>query len=195
MGIPPARDVTRLLLAWRHGDGTALDYLLPHVYRELHAIATRYMRRDRPGSTVQTTTLVREAYLRLIDSTLANGEHRAHFLAIAARQMRRILVDVARARAGNVRGAATQVISDEALVVSREPRPDLVALDEALLALEQFDPRKARVVELRWFGGLTAEETAQALDVTPEAVEQEWNGATLWLRRHMRAGVERHEES
>ncbi len=185
MGIPPAREVTRLLLAWRQGDRAALDYLLPHVYRELHAIAARQMRRERPGTTLQTTALVREAYLRLVDSTCVDADNRAHFLAIAARQMRRILVDSARARGGGTRVVSTEIL-DDALLVSREPQTDLVALDAALQALEQVDSRRARILELRWFGGLTVEETAQALDVPPETVERESVAARTWVCDQLR---------
>jgi RNA polymerase sigma factor (TIGR02999 family) len=162
--------------------------LIPLVHRELHQIAQRCMAGENPGHSLQATALVNEAYLRLVDAKAVAWNDRAHFLAVAARVMRRILVDHARARYAQKRGGpATRVTFDEALVVTNEPRDDFVALDDALDALAKFDERKSRVIELRFFGGLTVEETASVVEVSPETVIRDWQLAKAWLRREMRA--------
>jgi RNA polymerase sigma factor (TIGR02999 family) len=162
--------------------------LIPLVHRELHGIARRCMAGERAGHSLQATVLVNEAYLRLVEGTDVRWQDRAHFLAVAARVMRRILVDHARARYAQKRGGpATRVTFDEALVVTNEPRDDFVALDDALDALAKFDERKSRVIELRFFGGLTVEETASVVEVSAETVIRDWQLAKVWLRREMRA--------
>ena len=179
--------VTGLLLKWGKGDEGALERLIPLVHRDLHQIAQRCMAGERAGHSLQATVLVNEAYLRLVDAKAVAWHDKAHFLAVAARVMRRILVDHARARRAQKRGGpATKVTFDEALVVSNEPREDFVALDDALEALAAFDERKSRVVELRFFGGLSVEETASVLTVSPETVMRDWRLAKAWLQREMR---------
>ena len=179
--------VTGLLLKWGRGDEGALERLIPLVHRELHAIARRCMAGERAGHSLQATVLINEAYLRLIEGTDVKWQDRAHFFAVAARVMRRILVDHARARRAQKRGGpATRVTFDEALVVSSEPREEFVALDDALKALATFDERKSRVIELRFFGGLSVEETASVLKVSPETVMRDWRLAKAWLQREMR---------
>jgi RNA polymerase sigma-70 factor (ECF subfamily) len=180
--------VTGLLLEWGRGDEGALERLIPLVHGELHRIAQRCMAGERAGHSVQATVLVNEAYLRLVDAKHVAWHDRAHFLAVAARVMRRILVDHARARRAQKRGGAeARVTFDEALVVMNEPREDFVALDDALEVLAAFDERKSRVVELRFFGGLSVEETASVLKVSPATVMGDWRLARAWLRREMRA--------
>ena len=187
MPAQPAPDVTRLLLAWRDGDADALQALVPVVYAELRRLAHRQMRNERPGRTLQTTALVHEAYLRLVDSDRVRWQNRAHFFAISAQLMRRILVDAARARGALKRGGeVVHVTLDEAPLVSREPETDVIALDEALTRLAAVDARKSQVVELRYFGGLSVEETAEALHVSPETVMRDWKLAKLWLLRELR---------
>jgi RNA polymerase sigma factor (TIGR02999 family) len=161
--------------------------LIPLVYRELHQIARRHMRHEGAGHSLQATALVNEAYLRLVDAHDVEWHDRAHFLAVAARVMRRILVDHARARRSEKRGGhVANVTFDEALLVSSEPRQDFVALDEALEVLAKFDKRKSRVIELRFFGGLSVEDTASVLKVSPATVMGDWRLAKAWLRREMR---------
>jgi RNA polymerase sigma-70 factor, ECF subfamily len=187
-GIPanPTR-VTGLLLKWGRGDEGALERLIPLVHRELHQIAQRCMAGERAGHSLQATVLVNEAYVRLVDAKAVAWHNRAHFLAVAARIMRRILVDHARAHRAQKRGGpAVRVTFDEALVVTNEPREDFVALDDALEALTAFDERKSRVIELRFFGGLSVEETASVLKVSPETVMRDWRLARAWLQREMR---------
>jgi RNA polymerase sigma-70 factor (ECF subfamily) len=187
-GIPdnPAT-ATGLLLKWGQGDETALNQLIPLVQRELHQIARRCMAGERGGHSLQATALVNEAYLRLINAKNVEWHDRAHFLAVAARVMRRILVDHARAHRAQKRGGpATRVTFDEALVVTNQPREDFVALDDALEVLATFDERKSRVVELRFFGGLSVEETASVLKVSPATVMGDWRLAKAWLQREMR---------
>lgn len=163
--------------------------MIPLVHRELHQIAQRCMAGERAGHSLQATVLVNEAYLRLVDAKAVAWHDRAHFLAVAARVMRRILVDHARARRAQKRGgAATRVAFDEALVVTNEPREDVMALDDALEALAKFDERKSRVIELRFFGGLSVEETAVVLKVSPGTVMGDWRLARAWLQREMRGG-------
>ena len=179
--------VTGLLLAWGRGNEGALEQLIPLVHRELHQIAQRCMAGERVGHSLQATVLVNEAYLRLVDAKNVAWHDRAHFLAVAARVMRRILVDHARTRHAQKRGGdAMQVAFDEELVVTNEPREDFVALDDALEALATFDERKSRVVELRFFGGLSVEETATVLKVSPTTVIGDWRLAKAWLQREMR---------
>jgi RNA polymerase sigma factor (TIGR02999 family) len=163
-----------------------LDELLPVVHQELRRLARRYMFGERPGHTLQTTALVNEAYLRLVNSRQVNWQNRAHFFAISAQLMRRILVDSARARGDQKRGGGIpKVTLDEALVGPQEKGQDLVALDDALKALSEVDPRKSRVVELRFFGGLGVEETAEVLNVHPNTVLRDWRLAKMWLKREM----------
>jgi RNA polymerase sigma factor (TIGR02999 family) len=180
--------VTGLLLAWRGGDEAALEQLVPLVHEELHRIARGCMRGERAGHSLQATALVNEAYLRLIGAQQVDWQNRVHFLAVSARLMRRILVDFARSKRYQKRGGGAQAVSlDEALVVV-EPGKDLVALDDALEALAKMDERKARVVEMRFFGGLTVEETASALGVSPDTVMRDWRIAKAWLLRELRSG-------
>jgi len=165
--------------------------LMPLVYQELRRLARRYLRRENPGHTLQPTALVNEAYLRLIDQNRVRWQNRAHFFGVSAQLMRRILVDIARERQQRNRGgAARQVEFDEALVVSKERGEDLVALDDALKSLAEIDPRKSRVVELRFFGGLSVEETAEVLKVSPETVMRDWKMAKVWLLRELRGGAD-----
>ena len=173
-------------MAWGHGDQAAFDELLPLVHDELRRIARRHMGREREAHTLQATALVHEAYMRLIDVQRVHWQNRAHFFAMAARVMRRILVESARARKVQKRGGGAQMVSlDEALVASKEPSQDLVALDDALNALAALDPRKGQVVEMRYFGGLSVEETAEALHVSPETVMRDWKVAKVWLLREL----------
>lgn len=177
-----SQELSSLLRAWNSGDESALDKLMPLVYDELHHLAHWHMARERAGHTLQTTALVNEAYLRLIDTDQIQWQDRAHFFAIAAKMMRRILVDLARSRGYQKRGGnARKVTLDEALLASPEPDEELLRLDDALNALSEFDPRKARVVELRYFGGLSVEETAEVLQVSAITVIRDWNMAKLWL--------------
>jgi RNA polymerase sigma factor (TIGR02999 family) len=183
--------VTRLLVAWRGGDADALDRLLPLVYAELRRVAHRYMRDERPNHPLQTTALVHEAYLRLIDVTRVDWQSRNHFFAVSAQMMRRILVEAARRRQADKRGGdASHVALDEAFVPAPERAADLLALDEALERLATLAPRKARVVELRYFAGLSVEETAGVLEVSAETVMRDWRMAKLWLQRDLAAAQE-----
>lgn len=182
----PSAEVTHLLLSWRQGQEEALERLLPIVYEELCQLAHCYMRRESPGHVLQTTALVNEAYLRLIDAQHQQWQNRVHFFGICARMMRQILVDYARSLHRLKRGGdAPQVSLDEALVVSDERDIDLVALDDALNALTAVDSRKSLVVELRFFGGLSVEETAEVVKVCPETVMRDWVWAKAWLYREM----------
>jgi RNA polymerase sigma-70 factor (ECF subfamily) len=175
-------EVTRLLLAWGNGDATALEKLTPLVHEELRRLARRYMRQENPGHTLQTTALVNEAYLRLVDAGNVHWQNRAHFYAISARLMRRILVAYARRRRFLKRGGAMHRVSlDQAVDVSHERDADLVALDDALTTLAAMDSRQGQVVELRFFGGLSVEETAEVLKVSVETVMRDWKVAKLWL--------------
>jgi RNA polymerase sigma factor (TIGR02999 family) len=179
-------DVTRLLLAWSQGDEAALQNLIPMVYRELRRLAHRYMSRERPAHTLQTTALIHEAYQRLIDTPHVGWQDRTHFYAVCAQLMRRILVDYARSRRYQKRGGGIQLAPfDEMLIAPSERGRDLVALDEALTALATVDPRKAQVVELRFFGGLTADETASVLKVSSDTVLRDWKMARVWLLREL----------
>ena len=178
--------VTELLLRWRAGDQACLHQLVPLVEGELRRIAHRYMRMERPGHTLQTTALVNEAYLRLVDQAQVDWQNRAQFLGVAARLMRHILVDHARElRRGKRGGGAHMLPLDEGLVFSPAKSAALVALDDALNELAGFDPRKAQIVELRYFGGMSVEETAQALGVHPNTVIRDWSLARAWLKREL----------
>jgi RNA polymerase sigma factor (TIGR02999 family) len=184
---PP--DATELLQAWSRGDASAFDKLVPLVHRELRELAGRYMRHERPDHTLQPTSLVNEAYLRLIDINRVQWQNRAHFLAVAAQTMRRILVDLARRRDRQKRGGEMMLVTlDEARDVGQEKGADLVALDDALTALAAFDTRMSQVVELRFFGGLTVEEAADVLHVSPETVMRDWKTAKAWLLRELSDG-------
>ena len=183
---PSPQEMTELLAAWSDGDRGALDRLLPLVERELHRLAHHYMSRENPGHTLQTSALVNEAYLKLCDQTRVRWQNRAHFFAIAAQIMRRILIDHARRRRYEKRGGGARSLPlDEAAMLSDERASELVALDEALGELERIDERKACVVELRYFGGLTVEETAEVLGVSPDTVGREWRRARAFLLREM----------
>jgi len=182
-------EVTGLLQAWSDGDQAALDKLMPLVYAELHRLAKRYMGREHTGRTLQTSALVNEAYLRLVDAHGVRWQNRAHFFAVSAQIMRRILVDFARSRQNLKRGGgALQVTLDEGLVVSPESGADLLALDEALEKLAILNPRQSRVVELRYFGGLNEEEAAEALNVSSRTVRHDWSLARAWLYRELSCG-------
>jgi RNA polymerase sigma-70 factor, ECF subfamily len=177
-----SHDVTQLLLKWTQGDEAALEQLMPLVYEELKRMARKYLRRERAGQTMQTTTLVHEAYLRLIDAGRVRWQDRAHFFAIAARLMRRVLVDDARKRSFQKRGPElTRISLDQAPVLAPQRDAEVIALDEALQRLTRFAPRKCQVVELRFFGGLSIEETAAALEISTDTVKREWRTAKLWL--------------
>ena len=187
MPDPLTREVTQLLMAWRDGDQAALEKLMPLVYDELYRIADRYMRGEPPEHTLQATALVHEAYLRLVELNSIRWQDRAHFLAIAARMMRRVLVDYARHRCSGKAGAGQCTLAlDQVATVSQEPAPELIGLDEALQSLEALDPRKGRIVEFKFFGGLTIEESAEALGVSHATVEREWRLARAWLFRELR---------
>ena len=182
----PSSSPTALLLAWGHGDQAAFDQLVPLVHEELRQIARQHMGHERAGHVLQPTALVNEAYLRLIDVKRIQWRDRQHFFAMAARVMRRVLVDAARARRFHKRGGGAPMASlDEALVVSNEPQRDLVELDDALNALAAVDPRKCQVVEMRYFGGLSVEETAEALHVSSGTVMRDWRLAKVWLLREL----------
>ena len=186
MTSPASHDVTQLLLAWSEGDHGALEQLMPLVYAELRRLAKRYMRNERAGHTLQTTALIHEAYLRLIDARHVRWQNRAHFFAIAARLMRQILVDFARERGYQKRGGGARKVSlEEAPAIGQGRDEALVAVDEALSALAGIDIRKSHVVELRYFGGLSVEETAEALKVSPETVRRDWRLARSWLLRKL----------
>ena len=185
MTIPssPSHEVTQLLVAWSNGDKTALDRLMPLVYNELRRLARHYMNRERPAHTLQTSGLVNEAYLRLIDQDEMRWENRAHFFGIAARLMREILIEHARSRQAAKRGGAQLRVSlsDVERIASRT-HVNLIALDAALDRLEAIDPRKSRIVELRYFGGLGIEETAEVIGISPATVKRDWSMARAWLR-------------
>jgi len=188
------KEITILLKAWGAGDQSALNRLTPLVYDELRRMARRYMRKERAGNTLQTTALINEAYLRLVDAQSVGWQDRAHFFAVSAQVMRRILVDGARARGSAKRGAlalhvdhSTAVDLDQIPEVSRSA--ELIALDDALNALSEIDPRKARVIELRFFGGLSVDETAGVLGMSPQSVLRDWKLARVWLTREMVKGA------
>ena len=179
--------ITQRLIAWSSGDVTALDEVVRAVYEELRRMADRYLRQERPDHTLQPTALVHEAYLRLIDQTQVSWQNRAHFFGVAAQMMRRILVDHAKTKHREKRGgAATHLPLDEALDLSQGRASDLVALDDALERLGEIDERKSRVVELRFFGGLSVEETAEVLKVSPQTVLRDWKLAKAWLYQEIK---------
>jgi RNA polymerase sigma factor (TIGR02999 family) len=180
---PSGSEITQLLRAWNGGDESALEKLMPIVYAELHRMARRYMAHESPDHTLQTSALVNEAYLRLVDAANANWQNRVHFFAVSAQAMRRILVDWARSRGALKRGGDARPLRlDDALAVTVEQPVDLVALDDALKALAVLDPRKSQVVELHFFGGLNLEETAEVLKVSSDTVLRDWKLAKSWLR-------------
>jgi RNA polymerase sigma-70 factor (ECF subfamily) len=192
MGPSSSRDVTGLLQAWGQGDQGALHKLIPLVYDQLHAASRRYMASERPGQTIQTTALIHETYLRLVNIRQIKWQNRAHFFAMCARLMRRILIDFARSRRSKRRGGAMpQVEFEETLVVSSETGEDLLLLDDALNRLAKVDPRKSQVVELRFFGGLDVKETAEVMKVSVDTVIRDWKFAKVWLLRDLR-GESRH---
>ncbi len=187
--IPGSQEVTQLLADWSNGDKAALDKLLPLVNSELRKLAGRYMRRESPGHTLQTSALVNEAYLRLIDQKNVRWQNRAHFFGIAAQLMRRILIDHARSHHYAKRGGgALKVSLDEAAAVTEARSAELLAVDEALEKLTAMDTRKGRIVELRFFGGLSLEETAEVMGISSPTVQREWRAAKAWLRRMLVEG-------
>ena len=179
-------EITRLLKSWGSGDRAALERLTPMVYDELRRMARRYMRRERGGHTLQTTGLVNETYLRLVDVTHVDWQDRAHFFAVSAQMMRRILVDAARARASSKRGGqAVRAELDEIPDLSSGRDREIIAVDDALKTLAEMDPRRAKVIELRFFGGLTVDETAEVLKISPQSVLRDWKLAKAWLLREL----------
>jgi RNA polymerase sigma factor (TIGR02999 family) len=181
-------EITQLLVAWSHGEETALEMLTPIIYGELRRLAQCYMRQERADHTLQSTAVVHEAFIRLIDQNV-EWKSRAHFFAIAAKMMRRILVDHARAKSTSKRGAGMpRVAIDEQAMESQERNVDLVALDEALEHLAKIDPQRSRIVELRYFGGLSNEESANILGISPATVQRQWSGAKAWLYRELSSG-------
>jgi RNA polymerase sigma factor (TIGR02999 family) len=190
MAEPLTDEVTRLLKAWTAGDERALEKLTPMVYDQLHRVAQRCMAGERPGHTLQTTALVNEVYLRLVDCGKVNWQDRAHFFAVSAQLMRRILIDFARSRGYQKRGSGlAQMSLDEAATVCSEPDPNLVELDDALKSLAEVDARKSKVVELKFFAGLSTDETAEALSVSAETVVRDWRLAKVWLLRELSGGI------
>lgn len=186
MSFHPAGEITHLLLRWNGGDGESLNELIPLVERELRRIARRHMRQEKPGHTLQTTALVNEAYLKLVDQTRATWKNRAQFFGVASAMMRRILVDHARALQRGKRGSGAGYLPLDELIFTPAKSAALVRLDDALRVLAQIDERKARVVELRYFGGLSVEETAEVLAVHPNTVVRDWGLAKAWLAREIR---------
>lgn len=180
--------VSELLVRWKAGDPEALEALVPLVYKELRDIARRHLRRERPGHTLQSAALVHEAYLRLLDQRPFDTENRAHFLAVASRLMRQILVDYARGHGAAKRGADRIVDLDTCLVIPQMQSTDMVALDDALKDLTRLDQQQGQIVELRFFGGLATEEIAEVLDISPSTVKRDWNVAKAWLTRQMKKG-------
>ena len=184
-GVSPS-EVTQLLRAWADGDSDALDKLIPLVYQELHRLAARYMRKERPDHTLQTSALVNEAYLKLVDQKRVQWQNRAHFFGVAAQLMRRILVDHARVRASLKRGAATTKLSlDDVRVIAIDDAHEFLVLDNALKSLSEVDARKSRIVEMKIFGGLNMKEIAEIEKVSSDTIEREWRKAKVWLYREM----------
>jgi RNA polymerase sigma factor (TIGR02999 family) len=180
-------EVTDLLRKWRNGDEAALDKLTPLVYDELHRLAHKYIRRERPGHTLQTTALVNEAYVRLVDQSRVDWQSRSHFFGVAAQVMRHVLVDYARQQSAAKRGGESRKLDlDEGLIVSQERAAELIALDEALKELNELYPRRSRVVELRYFGGLNNKEASEILNVSETTIERDWRFAKAWLFRELR---------
>ena len=186
----PPQEVTQLLADWSKGDKSALDKLLPLVHAELRRIARRQMSHERPGHTLQATALINEVYLKLLGQESFEWQNRAHFFAVCAQMMRHILIDHARAHTREKRGGgAVQVSLDKAVVIANEQAEHLLALDEALRSLENLDAQKAKIVELRYFGGLSLEETAEVLDISPRTVRREWQRSKAWLYRMISEGT------
>jgi RNA polymerase sigma factor (TIGR02999 family) len=187
--VPPPDEVTQLLHAWRRGDNAAADRLAPLIYGELHRLAHLYMAREKPGNTLQTTALVHEAWLKLAGIDRIEWKDRVHFFAFSSTVMRRVLVDFARARTGPRRGGdVAKIPLDDTATISETTDEQLVRIDEALNALAAFEPRQARVVEMRYFGGMTQEETAEAMGISPDTVLRDWKRAKRWLWREMTHG-------
>ncbi|HEU4477011.1 MAG TPA: sigma-70 family RNA polymerase sigma factor [Pyrinomonadaceae bacterium] len=183
MTTSPNKNVSQLLIAWSEGDEAALEQLTPLVYDELHRLARRYMRRESPGHTLQTSALVNEAYLRLVDQRQVHWQNRSHFFGIAAQLMRRILVDHARSHRRAKRGGDAHRLSlDATLIMSKDRFADLLSIDEALSRLSEFDPQKSRIVEMKFFGGLSTDEVADCLHVSSRTIEREWRKAKAWLK-------------
>jgi len=183
---PPQHEITQLLAEWREGNQSALDELYPLVYNELHRLARRYMSRERKGHTLQTTALINEAYVRLVDQKNVHWANRSHFFAISAQIMRRILIDHARRHAYAKRGGGAQQVSlEEVAAIAPNPSRELVRLDEALKSLAEMDPRRSQVVELRYFGGLNNEEIAGVLNISANTVTRDWNMARAWLYQQL----------
>ena len=187
---PEAGEVSKLLHAWSEGDGSALEKLTPIVYKELHRLAGRYMRSESPGHSLQTTALVNEAYLRLVDCHRVPWKDRTHFSAVSAQLMRRILVEYARRHNQKRGGGVLRLSFDDALEAGDRPSTDLIALDDALNDLARVDPRKMQVVEMRFFGGLSVDETAEVLKISPITVMRDWNTAKAWLYRELGGGAD-----
>ena len=188
MNQPHSYPVSELLVRWKAGDRDALERLIPLVYQELREIARHHLRRERPEHTLQSAALVNEAYLRLVDQRPFDSESRAHFLAVASRLMRQILVDYARSHGAIKRGADRKVELDISLELPKTPQTDVVALDDALTGLAKLDEQQGRIVELRFFGGLSTEQIAAVLGVSPSTVKRDWNVAKAWLSREMKRG-------
>jgi RNA polymerase sigma factor (TIGR02999 family) len=194
LNIYSSQGITELLVAWGDGDCAALDKLTPLVYQELHKLAHSHMKRERPGHTIQTSALVNEAFVKLVDQRRVRWQNRAHFFGIASQMMRRILVDYARSRHYAKRGGGAQQVSlDEAMIVSEARAAEVVALDDALSALAEIDQRKSQIVEMRFFGGLSIEQTAEVLGISPGTVMRDWTLAKAWLRREV--GKEERDEA
>ncbi len=185
MQTPPTNEITQLLLRWSQGDQSALDQLMPVIYQELRKLARSYMRRERTNHSLQPTALINEAYLRLIKQNFPEWQSRRHFFGVAAQLMRQILVEHARSRSAGKRDGGQKFSLEEALTFSDEKAAELVALDDALVALAKFDERKVRIIELRYFGGLSLQETAEALDLSITTISDEQRLARAWLRREM----------
>ncbi len=193
MAGPSQADVTQLLVSWGNGDQQALERLIPLVYGELHRLADRYLRRERPGHTLQSTALVHEAWMKMIDQRNVHWQNRAHFFGVAAQMIRRILVDYARNRHAEKRGGHAYKLSlDDAIEMPKQRDLDLVVLDDALEGLAKVDPQQSRIVELRFFAGLSIEETAEVLRISPATVKRDWVSAKAWLYREMggRTGID-----
>ena len=188
MSVSSPVKMSQLLVEWGNGDKTALDKLIPLVYGELHRMAHHYMRGERPGHSLQTSAIINEAYMRLVDYRRMRWQNRAHFFAVAAQLMRRILVDHARSRNYAKRGQGACKVSLEEAEVSQEPATYMIALDDALMNLATMDPRKSQIVELRYFGGLSNEETAEVLGLSPTTVKREWRRAKAWLHKAITSG-------
>jgi RNA polymerase sigma factor (TIGR02999 family) len=189
-------NVTRLLHEWSNGNQQAIEEMLPLIYDELRRLAHHFLYRERPGHTLQTTALVHEAYLKLINQRDARWQNRAHFFAIAAQAMRRILIDSARKHVAEKRGGGVEKLSlDEVAAISREPNANLIALDLALTRLAEIDPQQSRIIELRYFGGLTIEETAEVMRLSPATVKREWTMARAWLHQALAGEIEPFEST